>query len=123
GMNHGDTEARRRAWTPGAPPCLRVSVVKMHSLTEWKIIEIGAGFDRLRCARSLWVPGVGAGEDVLQRVLGGLVGGELARPLDPRVRVGAGAGGLELGEAGGFFPRGVAPVVPAGGFDERAHFA
>src|SRR5205809_6128230 len=56
-------------------------------------------------------------ENIFQGVLGGLVRGELVRPLDPRVRIGAGAGGLELGETGGFFARRVAPVVPAGGFD------
>jgi hypothetical protein len=63
------------------------------------------------------VPVVAAAEEVLRKILIGLLGGELVRPGDAVGGVGSGAGVAELAIEGGLLVGGIVPVVPAGGVE------
>src|SRR5205807_2122205 len=70
-----------------------------------------------------WIPVVVAAEDILDCVLGRLAIGELAGPGHALAAVGAGAGALELGVAGGLLVLGFSPVVPAARVNVRPKVA
>ena len=71
------------------------------------------------CSR---IPPVVAGEDFLCGVSLRLVVGQIFRPFDSFVRLGAGAGAGVFGIPGGRLVGGVAPVVPALGADVAGEF-